>query len=144
MMFLLNLKALVEPIPSCNGILTFGKVRTLTAVMYSPLVASRWCLPVGLIHVFNMGCARYCSLHCFCRPPRRLPGRPFSGALLASLFHTPVLCQHSPLLINPPRGRVLDHRAYVACPRSRTCLWCFVRYLCTCWKRGFSGAYLPF
>lgn len=46
MMFLLNLKALVEPIPSSySGILTFGKVRTLTAVMYSPLVASRWCLP---------------------------------------------------------------------------------------------------
>lgn len=42
MMFLLNLKALVEPIPSPYiGILTFGKVRTLTAVMYSPLIASR-------------------------------------------------------------------------------------------------------
>lgn len=41
MMFLLNLKALVEPIPSpYTGILTFGKVRTLTAVMYSPLVAN--------------------------------------------------------------------------------------------------------
>ncbi|KAF8494738.1 hypothetical protein F5888DRAFT_1805470 [Russula emetica] len=41
MMFLLNLKALVEPIPSPYiGILTFGKVRTLTAVMYSPLVAN--------------------------------------------------------------------------------------------------------
>ncbi|KAH9993624.1 hypothetical protein BJV77DRAFT_1067205 [Russula vinacea] len=41
MMFLLNMKALVEPIPSpCTGILTFGKVRTLTAVMSSPLVAN--------------------------------------------------------------------------------------------------------
>ncbi|KAN0109718.1 hypothetical protein V8E52_008965 [Russula decolorans] len=41
MMFLLNLKALVEPIPSPYiGILSFGKVRTLTAVMYSPLVAN--------------------------------------------------------------------------------------------------------
>ena len=46
MMFLMNLKALVEPIPSPYiGILTFGKVRTLTAVMYSPLVASRWSPP---------------------------------------------------------------------------------------------------
>jgi hypothetical protein len=46
-MFLLNLKALVEPtIPSQYiGILTFGNVRTLTAVMYSPLVASRWSPP---------------------------------------------------------------------------------------------------
>lgn len=46
MMFLLNLKTLVEPIPSPYiGILTFGKVRTLTAVMYFPLVASR-CYPL--------------------------------------------------------------------------------------------------
>ncbi|KAH9987004.1 hypothetical protein BJV74DRAFT_843094 [Russula compacta] len=40
-MFLLNLKSLVVPIPStCIRILTFGKVRILTAVMSSPLVAN--------------------------------------------------------------------------------------------------------
>ncbi|KAI9457895.1 hypothetical protein F5148DRAFT_339560 [Russula earlei] len=39
-MFLLNLKALVEPIPSqCIGILTLGNVRIFTAVMSSPLIA---------------------------------------------------------------------------------------------------------
>src|SRR6266478_3644829 len=99
---------------------------------------------VNVIYVSHMGRTRYCSLHCLRSSPRRLPIRPFSGALLASLFYTPVLSQHSPLLIYPPRGRALDHRAYVACPRSRTCLWRSVLYLCTCWKRGFSGAYLPF
>jgi hypothetical protein len=94
--------------------------------------------------VSHTGCARYCSLHCFCRSPGRLPSRAFSGALLASLFYTPVLCQHSSLHIYSPCGRTFDHRAYVACPRHRTCLWRSVRYLCTRWKRGFSGAYLPF
>ena len=101
-------------------------------------------LPIRVIHVSHTGCIRYCSFHCFCGTPRRLPSRAFSGALLASLFYTPVLCHHPPLLIYPPRGRVLDHRTYVACPRSRTCLWRSVHYLCTCWKRGFSGAYFPF
>jgi len=41
MMYLLNVKALIEPIPSPRiSILTFGKVRILTAVMSSPLVAN--------------------------------------------------------------------------------------------------------
>ena len=96
------------------------------------------------VFLSHTGCARYCSLHCFCRSSRRLPSRPFSGALLASLFYTPVLCQHSSLHIYSPCGRALDHRAYVACPRHRTCLWRSVCYLCTRWERGFSGAYLPF
>ncbi|KAH9971135.1 hypothetical protein BGW80DRAFT_1460830 [Lactifluus volemus] len=40
-MFLLNLPALVEPIPApCSGTLTFGNVRTLTAVMSFPLLAN--------------------------------------------------------------------------------------------------------
>ena len=53
MMFLLNLKALVEPIPSPYiGILTFGKVRTLTAVMYSPLVASRWSPSLSVLFTY--------------------------------------------------------------------------------------------
>ncbi|KAH9957360.1 hypothetical protein BC827DRAFT_712775 [Russula dissimulans] len=41
MMYLLNVKALIEPIPSPRiNILTFGKVRVFTAVMSSPLVAN--------------------------------------------------------------------------------------------------------
>jgi len=147
MMFLLNLKALVEPIPPPSiGVLTFGKVRILTAVMSSPLVASMRFpfLPVQQVFFLLIRYARYCSLHCFHSPPRRLPGRSLASALLASLFYTPILRQHSPFPIHPPRERVLDHRAYVACPRRRTCLWCCVRYLCPRWERGFSSAYLPF
>lgn len=145
MMFLLNMKALVEPIPSPYTTLTFGKVRTLTAVMSSPLMASTWSpFLLAFSIVAHTGCTRYRSLHCFCHSPRRLSSRPFSGALLASLFYTPVLCQHSSLHIYSPRRRVLDHRAYVACPRHRTCLWRSVSYLCTRWERGFSSAYLPF
>jgi hypothetical protein len=54
-MFLLNMKALVEPIPSPYiGILTFGKVRTLTAVMSSPLVASMW-FPFLLVLYISYG-----------------------------------------------------------------------------------------
>ena len=53
MMFLLNLKALVEPRSSPYiGVLTFGKVRTLTAVMYSPLVASRWSPSLSVLFMY--------------------------------------------------------------------------------------------
>ena len=42
-MYILNLKALVEPIPSPRfGIVTLGNVRALTAIMSCPLVASSY------------------------------------------------------------------------------------------------------
>jgi hypothetical protein len=95
-------------------------------------------------HVFHTRCNRYCCFHRFRSSPRRLPSRSFTSTLLASLFYTPVLRQRPPVPVYPPRERILDHRTYVARPRSGTCLWCPVRHLRARWERGFSSAYLPF
>jgi hypothetical protein len=93
MMFLLNLKALVEPIPSPYiGILTFGKVRTLTAVMYSPLVASRWPHPLSVLFVYLIRDAQDTVLSIvFAALQEDYPAARFP-ALCWLLFFIPLFC----------------------------------------------------
>jgi hypothetical protein len=113
-------------------------------VMSFLLIASMHSLPPCQCRVIEAAYFRYCYLHCLCSSPRRLSNRSFAGALLASLFYTPVLCHHPPLFIYTPCTGVPDHRPPVAHPRCWTSLWRSLRYLCSRWERGFSDPYLPF
>jgi hypothetical protein len=93
MMFLLNLKALVEPIPSTYiGILTFGKVRTLTAVMYSPLVASKWSPSLSVLFMYLIRDAPDTTLSIvFAALQEDYPAARFP-ALCWLLFFIPLFC----------------------------------------------------